>query len=223
MIRFDNVTLRYPYDEFDVLKGASFRLSDGLNTVLCDTQSGKTTICRLLIKDIAPCQGEIYVDDVPLASIADADLDILYLPCAPVFFERRSVKYNLEYPLRVRKMDRRRAVEVAERSGLSDMDRKVSKLSASERKTLAIARGLTVPRKYVLLDDFAQSLTELEEYLPLFEGSNVIVFTSDPSLAKGNTVVLDGGRAVFQGDAESAKSKVGQLQYLFDSLRNNNG
>ena len=32
MITFNDVTFRYPYDDFDVLKDASFTLHEGVNT-----------------------------------------------------------------------------------------------------------------------------------------------------------------------------------------------
>ena len=58
MITFNDVTFRYPYDDFDVLKDASFTLHEGVNTLLCDVQSGKTTVCRLLMACSFPFRGK---------------------------------------------------------------------------------------------------------------------------------------------------------------------
>ena len=93
MIRFDDVVFRYPYDSFDVLKGATFCLESGINTVLCDLQSGKTTICRLILGELQPTAGKISVFGNSPDEKNPAK-NILYLPQKPVFFRNRSVLYN---------------------------------------------------------------------------------------------------------------------------------
>ncbi|MCH5151410.1 MAG: ATP-binding cassette domain-containing protein [Clostridiales bacterium] len=222
MIIFDNVTLRYHYDDFDLLKGASFTLADGVNTVLADVQSGKGSICKLLTKDVAATSGRITVDGQDIASITNSNLDILYLPTNPAFFENRSVQYNIEYPLRVRKYPkngrRERAMQVASELGIDKLDAKVKKLSLEERKLVALARGLTVQRKTVLFDDFfiadCDGLEARDRVLQYFDGSTCVILTSDARLATGNTVVLDGGVAVYQGNAETARKIVSELNWL---------
>ena len=219
MIVFDNVTLRYPYDEFDVLKGASFTLHKGVNTVLADAQSGKSSICKLLLKDIVPTSGHIFMDEQDIASITNSNLDILYLPRNPAFFRRRSVQYNMEYPLIVRKVgkaERRNHVrEIAEQFGL-DIDVKVNRLTQAQIRTLALARGLTVKRSIALFDDFFDGdiadLDYINSVLQQFE--TCVILTSDTRQVNGHTVVLDGGTVVFEGDAEQAKQVVDSLYWL---------
>ena len=231
MIVFDNVTLRYPYDEFELLKGVSFSLQEGINAVLADAQSGKSSICKLLLKDIAATGGHIFVDGQEISSITNSNLDILYLPRKPVFFERRSVQYNLEYPLSVRKVGkserRERVREVAELFGIEQLGIKVSKLTQEQRKTLALARGLTVKRKTVLFDGFfdgetvdCQYINSVLQHFDTSANSTVVIFTSDARLAMGNTVVLDGGVTVFQGEAEQAQQCVSNLYWLSHHERN---
>ena len=226
MIVFDNVSLRYPYDEFSLFKDMSFTLDYGVNTVLCDTQSGTTSICKLLMKEDSPTNGKIFFDGVDIGGIANRSLGILYLPGNPSLFLNKSVKYNLEYPLRIRRTDKNQikdaVLSVAEKVGISDLCVRVKKLSGYERKKAALARGLTIKRKAVLLDDFFEDSTETEDIasvLNLFTDSITVIFTSCPHLACGNTVVLDGGRVVYQGDSQTAKEKVSGLGWLNDSLK----
>ena len=220
VIVFDDVTLRYHYDEYDLLKGVSFRLTDGVNTILADTQSGKSSICKLLVKDVEPTDGQILVDGSDISSITNANLDILYLPRNPFFFERRSVMYNIEYPLRVRKVskeERRKLVfDIARKLNLEDFDRKVNKLSQAERRAVAIARGLTVKRNIVLCDDFfeATEQEQLKQTIELFGAKTFVLLTSESQLAMGNVVVLDGGKVVYEGDAKQAQQVVGELCWL---------
>ncbi len=222
MIEFRDVRLQYHYDEYELLKGVDFVLKDGTSTLLADVQSGKTSVCRLILKDTIPTSGEIFVDGRDICGITNANLDILYLPSKPVFWENRTVLYNIEYPLKVRKVAksvrRREAYDIAQRLGIADLERKIRNLSADERKRVAIARGMTVPRKTVLWDDFFQSAEQIEPALCLFEGANHVIFTSDADIAQGHTVVLDGGKVVYQGDAESAASIAKSLQWLNDSI-----
>ena len=220
MIVFDNVTLKYPYDEFDLLKGVSFTLQDGVNTILADAQSGKSSICKLLIKDIAPTSGQILVDGKEISCITNSNLGILYLPRNPVFFKLRNVQYNLEYPLRLRKVAKperqKRVREIAEQFNL-EVNAKVSKLSCEQQRTLALARGLTVKRKIALFDSFFDTdepgLQYISNILNNFE--TCVLLSSDVRFAMGHTVVLDGGVTVFEGDAQQAQQVVGNLHWIW--------
>ena len=227
MIEFKDVVLQYHYDEFAILKGATFALSDGINTVLADTQSGKSSICKLLLKDVAPNSGKILIDGADICGITNADLGILYLPSTPTFFERRSVRYNLEYPIAVRKIAkkerRQRAEEVANSLGIDFLDVKVGKLTAEQRKLVALARGLTVRRKIVLFDDFFDgedtTIERVKSVLAAFESATCVILTSDKWLALGNVVLLDGGVTAYQGDADGAVKTMDGLDWIYDKIR----
>lgn len=223
MIEFTEVELKYHYDEYAVLKNLSFTLTDGINTILCDSQSGKSSICKLLTKQFKPTRGKILLNGEDISSIGSSALGILYIPSIPTFFERRSVKYNVTYPLKVRKASRserdRRFEEVVKQVGLENGDIKIKKLSMPERKRVALARGLTISRNIVLLDDFCESAEQVDKVASMFENAMIVVLTSDVSLAKGNVVVLDGGNTVYQGDAIGAIECRKGLQWIVDILR----
>lgn len=222
MIEFRHVALHYHYDEYALLKDLDFTLVEGVNTVLCDSQSGKSSICKLLTKQFIPTSGQIIVDGKDISCITNQGLGILYIPSNPSFFENRSVKYNVMYPLKVRKVDKKarlkRFDEVAEITGLHSADVKVKKLSASERKKTALARGLTVERSTVLLDDFCDAC-DIDDVIKLFDCTMIVIFTSDIALARGNVVVLDGGKTVYQGNVEGAKAIRNNLSWIIDLIR----
>ena len=225
MIEFKDVTLHYHYDEFTLLKGASFTLHDGVNTVLADTQSGKSSVCKLLCKEVKPIGGEILMDGLPISSITSAGLGILYLPSELAFFEHRSARYNVEYPLKVRKIGKserkQRVNEVATVLGVDFLDVKVKKLSQEQRKLVALARGLTVPRKVVLFDDFfavdgdvESVIDRMQSVFGMFDSATCVVLTSDKRLAMGHCVVLDGGVTVYEGDACGAAQIIENLDWI---------
>lgn len=222
MIEFKQVSLTYPYDEYAVLKDLTFTLTDGVNTILCDSQSGKSSICKLLTKEFAPTSGQIISDGCDIASITNQCLGILYLSAKPAFFEGRSVRYNVTYPLRVRKVAKSernsRFGEAARQFGITKPLVKVRKLTDAERRVIALARGVTVPRKVVLVDDFCSSAEQIDEVVALFANATVVVLTSDVTLARGNVVVLDGGNTLYQGDAAGATQLKQTLNWIVDII-----
>lgn len=223
MIEFKQVELHYHYDDYAVLKNLTFTLTEGVNTILCDSQSGKTSICKLLTKEFKPTNGQIFINEQDITCISNQALGILYIPLKPMFFENRSVMYNVTYPLKVRKIAKskrlKRFEEVASIVGLDNPAAKLRKLSGSERNRVALARGLTVKRQTVLLDDFCDTPEQVDEIIKLFCDATVVILTSDVALARGNVVVLDGGETVYQGDVAGAIKCKQNLNWIVDMLR----
>ena len=227
-VQFDNVTLRYHYDNFDVLTQASFTLQDGLNTVLCDIQSGKGTICKLILGNLAPTGGQVLIDGQDASKLQKKDLNALYLSSNPTFFPNRSVLYNLQYPCRVRKTLKQSGEllsHLSEEFGLTDLlTKKAKTLTPQQKLNLSIARGLSVPREIVLFDGFFDD-TNFEEspelspskLLERFHGVKVVL-TTCAQLAAGHTVVMDGGRCVYEGDSTEAQQVVSNLGWLADKI-----
>ena len=205
MIVFDKVTYRYHYEQFELFKQLSFTLVDGVNTILCGEQGGKSSICKLLCNEIAPQSGNITIGGIQCN--AQADNGVLWLPKNPTFFEGRGVLFNIAYPLKVRKIAKLQrdviAKQLAEQFNLT-ADIKAKKLSAEQRRNLALARGLAVERQVVLFDDFFQTKQQQAEILQLFPDAIKVILTSNASLATGHTVVIDCGECIYQGDATGA-------------------
>lgn len=228
-IQFQNVTLRYHYDNFDVLQGANFTLIDGANTILCDIQSGKGTICKLILGNLAPTAGKVLINGVEACKMPKKDLNALYLTSQPTFFDNRSVLYNLEYPSRVRKTlkdNREKLLQLAQTFGLTEiLGKKVKSLTMPQKLKLSVARGLSAPRQIVLFDGFFDD-TSWEDLCPELTISNLlsgfggikVVLTTRAHNATGNTVVMDGGKCVYQGDSNTAKETVANLGWLADKI-----
>lgn len=212
MIEFCDVTYKYHYDDFSVLEHTSFKIEDGVNTVLCNFQSGKTTICKLILGLLRPHNGKVFVDG---KEPCECSPEVLYLPQKPVFFEHRSALFNLNYPAKVRKTKPQNDVyALADRFGLTRiLSRKVRTLSADEKARLALARGLTFGRQIVLDDGFSDNniidKNMLRDIYLSFR--TAVVFTSVPQNAVGRTLLLDGKQTVFQGEANVACEKAKSL------------
>lgn len=219
MIKFDDVTFQYHYDEFPLLRNASFALTDEPNTLLCDVQSGKTTICKLILGMLRPQSGEVSVDG---ANVISCRPDALWLPAEPVFFENKTVRYNLEYPVRIRKILPQSADLLAKLSREFALDgllpAKVGTLNPGERRKLALARGLSVSRRIVLFDGFFDN-TNSEHFRRIAEmyfrdWQTVVQLTSFPQKAFGRTVIVSDKKCVFEGTADSAREFAKSLLWL---------
>lgn len=219
MIEFCNVTFKHQYDDFALLENASFNLPNGISTVLCDVQSGKTSICRLILGLLTPQSGKISVDG---EDVSVCRPDVLYLPKEPTLFLEKSVSYNLNYPSKVRKIlpqNSERIHQIAHKFALDEkLGTKAKKLSKMEKLQLALARGMTVERKIVLFDGFfdnnyTESFSQVvNEYFPFCQ--TAVLFTAFPQNAVGHTVVLENKKCVFQGEVSQAQEVVKNLCWL---------
>lgn len=186
LFRFENVTKRYHYDNFDVLKDFSFEMNKGQCTLLIDMQSGKSTFCKLLCGMEKPSAGNIYWENQPLDSVCVEERNILYLMQNPIFFENRTLLANLEYPLKVRKIKNSKEIAFAQLKNFSleqFANVKIRKLSKDQRSLFAIARGFLRKPKLVLLDSFCDDLPqdqiELVNQLIVENNCSALYLTAD--------------------------------------------
>ena len=69
-IEFKDLTFRYPDGEFDVLKGASFKINAGENVgIIGRTGSGKTTIVDLILRSYNVPDGTVFIDGQDINSL----------------------------------------------------------------------------------------------------------------------------------------------------------
>lgn len=220
MIEFNSVVLRYPYDDFDLLKGVSFSLVEGVNTVVCDVQSGKSSLCNLLCGEVKPTSGNVYLDGKDILGITNRDRGILYLSSDPTLFLHKTVQQNVEYPLVVRKTEKSQRSSIAAQAmlsvGIADLAKvKAKKLDENQKIAVMLARGLTVSRKVVLFDGiFDGGNVDVTQTLNLFDSPIKVILTSKKDLLIGNVIVLDGGKCVYQGNADGAKIVLDGLAFL---------
>lgn len=62
-LKFENVSVRYHYDEFDALADLSFEVNEGETvSVMLGAQGGKTTAAKLIMGLLRPTCGKITAD-----------------------------------------------------------------------------------------------------------------------------------------------------------------
>ena len=187
----------------------------GFNVLLGTTQSGKTTLMRLMAGLERPTSGEVWFDGENVTGVPVQKRSVAMVYQAFVNYPNFSVFDNIASPLRVA---RRPPAEIKERvENISELlkidsmlERYPDELSGGQQQRTALARALVKNAGLVLLDEPLANLDyklreELRDELPkLFEdtGTTVVYATSEPLEALmlgGFTATLHEGRVIQYG------------------------
>ena len=127
-------------------------------TLLGPSGSGKTTVLRMIAGFELPTDGRVELAGVDVTERPPFDRDVNTVFQDYALFPHMSVQANVEYGLRVRKVDRKQrrnraelALESVRLGGYGD--RQPSELSGGQRQRVALARALVNSPKVLLLDE----------------------------------------------------------------------
>ena len=163
MLEFIEVNKIYNNDVC-ALKDLSFKVEDGEFVFLIGASgAGKTSIIKMLLREIKPTSGEIIVDDVNIVKLRNRKIPQLRKTMGVVFqdfrlLEGKTVFDNIKYPLQILGVSKRvitkRVTEILELVGLSDRANSFpNQLSGGEQQRVCIARALVNKPKYVIADE----------------------------------------------------------------------
>ena len=214
MIEFKDVTKRYA--EEPVLDKISFLIDKGSFVYLVGpTGSGKTTVFRLIIRDIMPTEGAITLGDWDLLSLPRSRVPHLRRRVGVVFQDLRllidrTVAENVMLPLEFSGMNeqeaRKKAETVLSEVGLADkFDKFPLQLSGGERQRVAIARALVFEPEIILADEPTGNL-DLETSFQILDllqtinkkGTTVFMATHNSKLIAESTrvIILESGKII---------------------------
>ena len=172
--KLERIVLRdvsFSYGETKILDHVSMTCSVGKKYAIVGASGeGKTTLLKLLLKQLSPDQGEIFWNQCPYSKIGKGRLlqKFSYVAQSPMMF-RKSVGENIVGGNQAQqKMEREYIENVAKRSGV-DLIRqgmtveKIQKLQATElscgeKKRVAYARALYKQGDVLLLDEVTSGL-----------------------------------------------------------------
>ena len=157
--------LAFSYGRQSVLRDVSFVVSPGETvSVVGANGAGKTTLLRVLATLAVPDSGTVMVDGQnALASPLRYRRQLGYLPEHAALYDDMTVKEYLQYRANLKgepaKRVRRRVSEAAEMCQVGDLLRSpIRRLSAGQRKRVALADALLLRPRVLLLDDFLAGL-----------------------------------------------------------------
>lgn len=167
MITLRNITLtrdhKTVFDRFDLHIETGERL-----VIRGESGSGKTTLLRLIAGFIAPGKGEIIMerktvtrDSSILVPPDRRNVSMLFQDLA--LWPHLDVKGNIEFGMRIRKMDRTereaKVKSLLKMVGLEQYEaRRIDTLSGGEQQRIALARALALSPKVLLMDEPLSSL-----------------------------------------------------------------
>ena len=208
MLEFIEVNKIYNNDVC-ALKDLSFRVEDGECIFLIGASgAGKTSIIKMLLREIKPSSGEIIVDNVNIVKLRNRKIPELRKTMGVVFqdfrlLEGKTVFDNIKYPLQIT----RRVNEILELVGLSDRASSFpNQLSGGEQQRICIARALVNRPKYLIADEPTGNLdpNTSEDIMKLLldvnaKGTTVIVSTHDKDIVnklKKRVICMDHGEMI---------------------------
>ncbi|EGV09765.1 MULTISPECIES: cell division ATP-binding protein FtsE [unclassified Parvimonas] len=216
MLEFIEVNKVYKNDVC-ALKDLSFKVEDGEFVFLIGASgAGKTSIIKMLLREIKPTTGEIIVDNVNIVKLRNRKIPQLRKTMGIVFqdfrlLEGKTVFDNIKYPLQIlgvsKKEINKRVKEILELVGLSDRaDSFPNQLSGGEQQRVCIARALINRPKYLIADEPTGNLdpNTSEEIMKLLldvnaKGTTVIVSTHDKDIVnklKKRVISMDHGAMI---------------------------
>ncbi|NLA79113.1 MAG: ABC transporter ATP-binding protein [Erysipelothrix sp.] len=233
-ISFENVSFKYDDGITHVLHDVSFKIQQGERiAIMGPTGSGKSSLVHLLLRLYEPTQGRIYVDDVPLDTMALKHVrqNISIVLQEPYLFSR-SIKENIKIAHPYANDD-----QVAHVATIANIDEVIESfesgydtlvgergvtLSGGQKQRVAIARSILANAPVLIFDDSlsavdAQTDQEIQRALQnIAKDVTTIVVTHRINSAKTahRILVIDQGRIVQEGSHEQLLKTPGLYQTI---------
>ena len=158
VLRLEGVTKRF--GSFTALDSITLDIADGeFLTIVGPSGSGKTTMIRLLAGMDAPSSGEIYLSGNRITHLPANKRPTCMVFQSLALFPHRTVGQNIEFPLKIRGLDRAtrraRAMELLQllRLPAGYYGKGVMQCSGGERQRVALARALAFDPEILFFDE----------------------------------------------------------------------
>lgn len=201
MITFDHVTKTY-FDGLSGIHDVTFSVGKGEFVFLTgESGAGKTTIIKLILGEIRPDSGEIYVDNFNVGAIRSAQIPKYRRTIGVVFQDyllipTKTVWENVQLALDIAGVDEDTTLRRVRETLISVnmLDKKDSfpcELSGGEKQRTVIARAIANYPSFILADEPTGNLDEnrADEIMDIFHelnknGQTIIMATHDRRFIK---------------------------------------
>jgi len=202
-IRFEHVG--FSYDDRVILKDFNGQFSRGINYLIGENGSGKSTVLKLLCRLYSPDQGRITINGIDLASVRRDDLRSYV---SIVFSDSLILDGSIYDNILIGNLSATRdeVISAAAKAGLDDLVRALPghydtcvgesghNLSSGEMQKIALARALLRDSPVIVFDEFTRSIDEeskrsIYRVIRHLTGKTVIIVTH-------NMADIDEGSAI---------------------------
>ena len=234
-MEFRNVSFTYPDTGIKALRDISFTINPGESlAIIGTTGSGKSTVSNLVSRLYDVRDGEILIDDIPIAhyNLNSLRSQIGYVP-QDVFLFSDTIFNNIGFG--IKNPDEAKVVQAAKDADVYEnivrfpqgFNTRVGErgitLSGGQKQRVSIARAIVREPKILMLDDALSAVdtkTEnniLNSMKRIMEGRTTIIISHRVSSAKlaNKIIVLIDGLIAEEGTHESLLMKDGSIQRAF--------
>ena len=145
-VRLDSITK--VFDGVTAVDDVSLEIADREFMVLLGPSGcGKSTLLRIIAGLESPTSGDVYIGETQVNSVEPKQRDVAMVFQSYALYPHKSVRANIEFPLKVRKVAKAERAAQAEHAadilGLTEyLDRKPGQLSGGQRQRVALARAI---------------------------------------------------------------------------------
>ena len=189
MIKTTN--LFYNYDsKFSALYDVNLNLDS--NTIILADELSSKTLFRIISGQYKDYKGEIIIDNKNLKEIRQKDLSLCYITNPPYLINKKSIEYNIAYPLLVRKQNKTNALKQAQElmARYNLTNKKIKECTNFEKLNISLLRALIRHPQIILIDDIFTNLNnkEFNQVLNILNELNsnslVIISLNDDKILK---------------------------------------
>lgn len=204
-ITFKDVSFKYPFDDFSVLKNINLTIRSGETIgIVGPTGSGKSTLIRQLLREFNTTSGEVLIDNVNINHYKIEDVRSLvgYVPQNNILF-RRSIDDNIlignplassaELNAALYVSDFKKDLQMLPEGEHTQVSELGGSLSGGQRQRLSIARALVKNPEILILDDSLSAVDALTE-------ANIIEKLRETRKNKTNIIVAHRFSAIAKAD-----------------------
>ncbi|MBL0741583.1 ABC transporter ATP-binding protein [Chryseolinea lacunae] len=235
-VEFKNVSFTYPDTGIKALKNISFTIRPGESlAIIGTTGSGKSTVSSLVSRMYDVREGEILIDDTPIAyyDLHSLRTQIGYVPQDVFLFSDtiyNNIGFGIKDPEEHKVIQAAKDADVYENivgfpNGFSTRvgERGIT-LSGGQKQRVSIARAIVREPKILMLDDALSAVdtkTEnniLNSLKRIMQGRTTIIISHRVSSAKlaNKIVVLVDGNVVEEGTHDALLARDGMYKDLYE-------
>jgi lipopolysaccharide export system ATP-binding protein len=207
------INLQKSYGNKKVVNGVTVEVKSGeIVGLLGPNGAGKTTTFYMIMGEVKPDKGQIFLDDIEITDkpmYQRARLGISYLPQEPSVFQKLTVFDNIFAILEYRGVPKEEAIDIAEKY-LKMMeiyhlkDQPAYTLSGGERRRLEVARALSLNPKILLLDEpftgvDPKTRQEIQDMVISLKNMNIGILITDHNVRE-TLEITDRAYIIYKGE-----------------------